>query len=474
MDYLQEGLSLVTKAVQFDTDGRIQEAVEYYEKAVVNLEQAAKVEKDSQRRNLINEKVIEYRARYSQLQDKITKQEITSRMSKLGVGTLPSLVMQQKNNENDMKNNPASQPIINETHNPPVMTPPSFAVPDYIPPSMPSYEAIPSGPVFGQPPQPELERKQSYSVITPVSGYGMGVINPTQPNPIIAPAPVPSPSSIISTLASPSSMSKVEAFTTGTELAQKGKFEDEHNRHQNALAYYKAALDYLVRAMQEETNESTKSKMRENVMACLKRAEQLSANIEFAKSERSDVLLCGYCKQPIETTAPYKVTKDNSYHINCLELSVGLAREASKTFFGSKPLRLKVQLQKKTFSAGENTLLDVLVDNQSGKKVASVKVYVLRTETWMHVVMGAQGSERKARTKTTKLGAKEYKDQFPLEVGTVHLDSIIYKIPENLESTEVSGISAAFAREYELIVKCVVPAPHSPLKLPFPIIIGKP
>ena len=42
MDYLLEGLSLVTKAVLFDTDGRMQEAVEYYDKAIVNLEQAAK------------------------------------------------------------------------------------------------------------------------------------------------------------------------------------------------------------------------------------------------------------------------------------------------------------------------------------------------------------------------------------------------------------------------------------------------
>lgn len=101
---LQEALRVVTEAVKEDTAGNVERAVDLYEQSKGLLEKAlignsspfgsilnALVERDAERKNLIREKIKVYSSRSEQLKDILAKKQVTERMSKLGVGTLPSV-----------------------------------------------------------------------------------------------------------------------------------------------------------------------------------------------------------------------------------------------------------------------------------------------------------------------------------------------------------------------------------------------
>lgn len=76
-----------------------------------------------------------------------------------------------------------------------------------------------------------------------------------------------------------------------------------------------------------------------------------------------------------------------------------------------------------TFS-GESFSFHIHVDNKTSKKVLCVAAYVLKTETVMQVLVGGNyGVERKARSRETKYGKKEYygvNNQFPMVIFVFH------------------------------------------------------
>jgi len=108
------------------------------------------------------------------------------------------------------------------------------------------------------------------------------------------------------------------------------------------------------------------------------------------------------------------------------------------------------------------------------KKVNSVVIYVLETETTMNVITTPRGLERVPKKKETKI-AKQFcygnsPNLFPLEYGVVEMN-VSYTVP-NLLPSEVTGASASFVREYELVCKCDLFKLHGDVKMSIPISIN--
>eukprot|EP01116_Phalansterium_solitarium_P025052 TRINITY_DN9398_c0_g1_i3.p1 TRINITY_DN9398_c0_g1~~TRINITY_DN9398_c0_g1_i3.p1 ORF type:complete len:188 (-),score=26.61 TRINITY_DN9398_c0_g1_i3:222-785(-) len=90
--YLQDGLALVNQAVQLDSCGNAADAVGLYQRSLVCFEQALIGEPNPQTRALIASKMAEYKNRKEELEASLARVDLSERMSRVGVATLPSQV----------------------------------------------------------------------------------------------------------------------------------------------------------------------------------------------------------------------------------------------------------------------------------------------------------------------------------------------------------------------------------------------
>lgn len=249
--------------------------------------------------------------------------------------------------------------------------------------------------------------------------------------------------------------------------------------------FYKKSLDYFLQAMKEEYNIDLKQRIQDQMKRYLERAEQIqpfvdnntiattTTTVEQTTTTQINVICCEFCNKPLGITENYKIYQEKAYHYSCVDKAAGLTREEVKSFITSRgTLTLKATIPKRAYKLGESFTINITVNNQSNKKVNSLYVYVLKTETMMQLITNNHGIERKPKSKESKEDGRQYyghNSQFPMEIGTVELQAK-YIIPSHLEWSENNG---NFARDYDLIVKCDLPMPHGYLKTSFPIQIIK-
>eukprot|EP01119_Soliformovum_irregulare_P021865 TRINITY_DN7361_c0_g1_i1.p1 TRINITY_DN7361_c0_g1~~TRINITY_DN7361_c0_g1_i1.p1 ORF type:complete len:448 (+),score=127.41 TRINITY_DN7361_c0_g1_i1:26-1369(+) len=443
MAALAEGLRLVQEAVNYDTQGQHELAIQKYDASLVSFEQAIIAEQDPQRRTLYSQKVKEYQGRSQELKEIVAKKEVTQRIAKMGVGTLPS--------QQHLKSGP-TMPVATEV---PVQDPFAYA-------AAPSRSAS----AYNIPSQP-IASAQFTSSSTPQFNQQ-----------------IPSPEAAFSlpTMSAPETMSKFEALRAGEVLIGIATAEDAAHRYENSLQAYKAALDYLVKALQEESNPDVKMKLSEKMRMYFSRAEQIGTNLEYIRQQKLNnpyfqQLRCEFCTRDILINEDYKNSNSKNYHIKCFDETIGLIRDEHKTFLTSKdPIKFHVEIPKKTYwsnaGEGEEFGFKFSVDNQAGKKVLYVVAHLLKTETYMQVL---NTGERRPQVKEVKGAKKKYyglNNQFPMEHGKVEVDAR-YTIPAGMDESERPGAISSFVREYEFIVKAKLAAPHGQIRISFPIFLQK-
>ncbi|PRP78034.1 hypothetical protein PROFUN_14734, partial [Planoprotostelium fungivorum] len=402
MDSLTEALSLVTQAVQFDTQGDFETACYYYQQGIINLERAfmglyIPVERESSRKTLITQKLSEYKSRNDVLQEQMRKRNNINKSCKL--------LMQPKMNTFGVGVNPQ-----NNSQGPPQMTPTTS--------------------------QHVMNRSSSLSQLRP-----------------------------------PYLMSREEAYSAAAELAKKATEEDQAGRYDNAYRYYNLAIDYLQRALEEEPDYLMKQRLIEAIGKYTQQAEGIRRRMGLI----SNVNACVVCNQVIDGLSSYKVAEDKKYHIKCFEATRGLDKEATKTFMLSDEYAyMRVKLPKKNFTPGETIRYSILVENRSSKTIKNVTAYLVMSVSHAKDLMGSQtklgyGVERKVKTKENKFGRREYfgtNNQFPLAHGEVEIPLAEFTVPIRTSLTEISG---PYAREFQLVVKCVFGKATEPLKITFPV-----
>jgi len=371
-DYLSEGLSAATKAVDFDKNNNVDEAISHYRNALEFLEKAAVEQKDSQRRSLISKKMSEYKTRVKQLEQQQQRRDLIERTAKLGIGTLPSLQTRQQQQQQNATPSTSSQQALSSS---------KFSKDSSLKPSDPSTEQFFSS----NDPLSQGRTSLPSFIETPNSNNAAKEFH-------------------LPPLRPPYDIQKQECYETALELCRIGKLEEDSRRYENALVAYKASMDYFKKSLQDEKNPELKQKISETLKQFLNRAEQLIQIIEKQRQESSGNpmisnggLWCYYCNKPIEKSVSYKISGEKTYHISCMELTIGLVREVSKTFLMSNDvLRMRVILSKKTFLPKEEIVLEIFIDNGTSKRVNFVAAYLVRVETVMQVVVGGpMGVERK-------------------------------------------------------------------------------
>eukprot|EP01116_Phalansterium_solitarium_P025053 TRINITY_DN9398_c0_g1_i4.p1 TRINITY_DN9398_c0_g1~~TRINITY_DN9398_c0_g1_i4.p1 ORF type:complete len:244 (-),score=47.42 TRINITY_DN9398_c0_g1_i4:475-1206(-) len=218
--YLQDGLALVNQAVQLDSCGNAADAVGLYQRSLVCFEQALIGEPNPQTRALIASKMAEYKNRKEELEASLARVDLSERMSRVGVATLPSQVARAP---------PAAQ----------LPLPPAASRPNV-------------GPASSQRP-PSIGPASSFT--SSYGGFPYAAEAPVQP------PPEASQGFALPLIPAPEELSKADALRAATELIQRAQAEDGARQYQNALAAYKRGCDYYLRVMTEEPNADAKSRV---------------------------------------------------------------------------------------------------------------------------------------------------------------------------------------------------------------------
>lgn len=71
-------------------------------------------------------------------------------------------------------------------------------------------------------------------------------------------------------------------------------------------------------------------------------------------------------------------------------------------------MHLKVSISKRIAKLGDEITFHAKVENMSKTKINCIAAYLLKTETMVHLQNTKSGVERKAKTRTEKLGQREY------------------------------------------------------------------
>jgi len=316
----------------------------------------------------------------------------------------------------------------------------------------------------------------------------------------------------------PAAMPGAEAWQTAQDLVERGKTADMGKDFTTALEYYECAMAYFMRAINSEDilTKDMKTTARNQMKVYLDRAEKIQRYLERCGVRFSDSgdlnsaaarslaglctacgkpmtrsiyaldrqwhpecfiakVPCAFCKQPFsKVDLRFVVNKDNGlpYHVACHDNITGLSREVEKSFPPhSGKMYLKVNMiGRKIFRPGEEVELEFIFDNSSKVKLNNVVVMIMcedaRTQYNRSVTV-----DRAEVTKSSCVHKIEH--QFggilPMASGRF-TERMVFKIPTTIPPTVVGDV--AMRREYTLRIRGNVSAITGSLNLEFPITIS--
>jgi len=316
----------------------------------------------------------------------------------------------------------------------------------------------------------------------------------------------------------PAAMPGAEAWQTAQDLVEKGKTADMGKDFVTALEYYECAMAYFMRAINSEDvlTKDMKATARNQMKVYLDRAEKIqqylertgmrytdSGNLNSAAARslaglctacgkpmtRSIYALdrqwhpecfiakvpCAFCHQPFsKVDLRFVVNKDNGlpYHVACHDNITGLSREVEKSFpphHGKMYLKVNM-IGRKIFKAGEEVELEFIFDNTTKIKLNSIVIMIMcedaRTQFNRSVTV-----DRAEVSKSVCVHKIEH--QFggilPMSSGRF-TERMVFKIPTTIQPTVVGDV--AMRREYTLRIRGNVSAITGSLSLEFPITIN--
>jgi len=315
----------------------------------------------------------------------------------------------------------------------------------------------------------------------------------------------------------PAAMAGAEAWQTAQDLVEKGKTADMSKDFVTALEFYECAMAYFMRAINSDDvlTKDMKTTARNQMKVYLDRAEKIqnylercgmryadSGNLNSAVARslagvctacgkpmtRSIYALdrqwhpecfiakvpCAFCKQPFsKVDLRFVVNKDNGlpYHIACHDNITGLSREVEKSFpphHGKMYLKVNM-IGRKIFKAGEEVELEFIFDNTTKIKLNNIVIMIMCEDARTQFTRSST-VDRSEVSKSTCVHKVEH--QFggilPMASGRFS-ERMVFQIPATIQPTVVGDV--AMRREYTLRIRGNVSAIGS-LNLEFPITIN--
>jgi len=315
----------------------------------------------------------------------------------------------------------------------------------------------------------------------------------------------------------PAAMPGAEAWQTAQDLVERGKTADMNKDFVTALEFYECAMAYFMRAINSDDvlTKDMKATARNQMKVYLERAEKIQSYLERCGMRFTDSgdlnsaaarslagvctacgkpmtraiyaldrqwhpecfiakVPCAFCKQPFsKVDLRFVVNKDNGlpYHVACHDNITGLSREVEKSFpphHGKMYLKVNM-IGRKIFKAGEEVELEFIFDNTTKIKLNSVVIMIMCEDAHTQFNRSAT-MDRSEVSKSTCVHKVEH--QFggilPMASGRF-TERMVFQIPPTIQPTVVGDV--AMRREYTLRVRGNVSALGS-IGLEFPITIN--
>jgi len=315
----------------------------------------------------------------------------------------------------------------------------------------------------------------------------------------------------------PAAMPGAEAWQAAQDLVERGKQADMSKDFVTALEYYECAMAYFMRAINSDDvlTKDMKATARNQMKVYLDRAEKIQNYLERSGMRYADSgdinnaaarslagvctacgkpmtrsiyaldrqwhpecfiakVPCAFCKQPFsKVDLRFVVNKDNGlpYHIACHDNITGLSRDIEKSFpphHGKMYLKVNL-IGRKIFKAGEEVELEFIFDNTTKIKLNNIVIMIMCEDarTQFNRSVTVDRSEVSKSTCVHKL-EHQFGGILPMSSGRF-TERMVFKIPPNLPPTVVGDV--AMRREYTLRIRGNVSAIGS-LNLEFPITIN--
>ncbi len=284
------------------------------------------------------------------------------------------------------------------------------------------------------------------------SSLGQGYEAPVmaQPTHVYAPPPAPVVASV----------SINDILRLAFDVAQHARQEDACGNLHGAFELYTQCLESFLIVYKEEHNPALKEQLRHTILEYTQRAEQIK------------VINGGAPQQPSAGPAPLTAANSSGAIRRDLIRNDDTDGPHEQRVTKSHPgyagrVELSVRVAKRKYRVDEKVQLHVIVDNQCGRQVETVKCYLLCT-TDSYYWKSPDAQERKSETVKTLSREFNFGKVFPLAHGLRFEGDCEYELGPRLKPTERHD-PTTLIREYVLVVKCLFSRPWRDLKAFIPI-----
>jgi hypothetical protein len=267
-----------------------------------------------------------------------------------------------------------------------------------------------------------------------------------------APAPVAAQAHVYSPPPAPvgGSVSINDILRLAFDVAQHARQEDACGNLHGAFELYTQCLESFLIVYKEESNPALKEQLRSTILEYTTRAEQIKALISGGPP-------ANVAGAPHAQPAPRKNLIRNDDTDGAFEQRV------SKSHPGyAGRCELFVSVPRRKYRLDEKIPIHVMVDNQCGRQVETVKFYLLCT-TDSYYWRSPDAQERKSETVKTLSREHNFGKVFPLAHGLRFEGDFEYELGPRLKPTERQD-PTTLIREYVLVAKCFFSRPWRDLK----------
>ncbi len=270
-----------------------------------------------------------------------------------------------------------------------------------------------------------------------------------------APAPVAAQAHVYSPPPAPvgGSVSINDILRLAFDVAQHARQEDACGNLHGAFELYTQCLESFLIVYKEEENPSLKDQLRSTILEYTTRAEQIKALIGGGGGGAPAA-----APQASQTAAaPRRNTIRND------DVDGAFEQRVNKSHPGyAGRVELFVSVPRRRFRLDEKIPIHVVVDNQCGRQVETIKCYLLCT-TDSYYWRSPDAQERKSETVKTLSREFNFGKVFPLAHGLRFEGDLEYELGPRLKPTERHD-PTTLIREYVLVVKCFFSRPWRDLK----------